>query len=129
MIYRFSITTAKSPATSVSAQQCTRLKLRKGVIHKIDIVFPPGCLALLHVHINDALHQVWPTNPSQSFASDSETISFQEYFPIDYEPYELQAWTYNDDDTYSHEVIIRIGLLPEHIVSPFGIPSKEVTLW
>ena len=129
MIYRFGITTAPSPATSVLNKQYTRLKLQKGVIHKIDIVFPPGCLTLLHLHINDALHQVWPTNPDENFASDSETISFEEHFVIDYEPYELQAWTWNDDDTYSHQVIIRIGLLPEAIVSPFGIPSEEVTLW
>lgn len=110
MIYRFGISTAAN--TLETAKKKTVLKLCSGVIHQIDILFPPGSAGLLHVHINRALHQLWPTNSDQSFAADGDKISFREHYELTSVPYQLQAWTWNDDDTYAHDVIIRIGILP-----------------
>jgi len=96
----------------------TVLGLSKGVTYKLDILFPPGPLHLLHVQIRDALHSVWPTNPDADFSSDSEVVTFNDEYPIIEPPYQLTAYTWNLDDTYPHRVIIRIGVNPIKIVEP-----------
>ena len=80
MFYRFLITTpANTPATE---KQETELKLVHGIIHQVEVAFPPGPQALLHVHINRAIHQIWPTNTGSDFANDSTTIRFKEHYPL-----------------------------------------------
>lgn len=108
MIYSFSITT---PANTAKAnKQRTDLKITKGTINQVDIVFPSGPAALLHVVINRGLHQAWPSNPDEDFASDNDTISLSESYDILAAPYILKAFTWNLDDTWEHGIIIRIGL-------------------
>ena len=41
------------------------------------------------------------------------------------EPYELQAYTWNTDDTYDHLIIIRIGILPVHVAAPWLMSFDE----
>jgi len=108
MIYRFSIVTpANTPRTS---PQKTVLKLDRGLIYRIQFRFPPGPAALLHIYIRRGLRQIWPINPEEAFATDDELIDFEEYYPLTERPYQLEAYTWNEDDTYDHEVIVRIGL-------------------
>lgn len=117
MIYRFAITTPASPAGEIP--QRTILKLGKGIIHKLDIVFPPGAQQKHHLRICDALHQVWPTNAEQYFASDGETISFREGLELNEEPYTLQAWTWCTATLHPHTLLIRIGLLRKKYIMPW----------
>jgi len=115
MIYVFDITT---PANTLSSTpKKTVMKLAKGTTYKVEFLFPPGPVGLLHVQVFDALHQVWPSNPGADFSSDSETISFDDQYELDEPPYELQVLTWNEDDTYEHRATIRIGLNP----SPEGV--------
>lgn len=114
MIYSYTITTPKN--TLEGDKQKTTLKLARGIIHRVEFVFPPGPAGLLHLHINDALHQRWPSNTGENFASDDENIGFHEHLELSREPLELQAYTWNLDDTYPHTVIIRIGLLKRQFV-------------
>lgn len=117
MIYNFTLGAAlNTPSTSPAKQT---LHLTHGIIHKLDILFPPGCLGLVGISIHTALHQVWPSNPDEYFTSDAETISYRENYQLLYEPFELESWVYNIDDTYNHNVILRIGILPVSVVSPW----------
>ena len=128
MLFRSIITTPKS--TAVTAKQKTIIKVAHGIITQLDIQFPPGPQSLLHLQINDALHQIFPYNPDGAFASDSVNISFREYIPVLNEPFELQAHTWNEDDTFEHSVIIRIGILPLQVAAPwllsFGDKIKNI---
>jgi len=116
MIYVFDFETAITYGTANKLK--TVLELARGVTYKIDIVFPPGPAHLLHVQIKDALHPVWPTNENADFAADNETITFADEYPLVEPPYELEAYTWNLDDTHVHRVIIRIGVKPIEIVEP-----------
>jgi hypothetical protein len=91
----------------------------------VEIVFPPGCVALVGLLIKDGLHQVWPTNAGDFFQSDNERISFREHHPMLYEPFELQAITWNNDETYYHSIIIRIGILPVRVLAPWLLSYEE----
>ncbi len=123
MIFKYEISTPAN--TSEANAMSTPMQVSKGIIHKLDVVFPPGCQRLLHVRINRALHQVFPLNPEASFASDAETISFREYVALNAEPYELQTITWNDDETYDHTIIVRLGILRKQIIAPWLINWRE----
>jgi len=117
MIYRFGITT--TTAYTKENPLITPLLLTRGVVHQLDVVFPPGPRGTLHLTINDALHQVWPTNPDEEFASDADKISYREHYELEAEPYDLQAYTWLEDATYQHSCIVRIGILPRRILTPW----------
>ena len=114
MIYSFTILTPKN--TPETDKQKTTLKLTKGIIHQIDIMFPSGPRRVMRLHINDALHQVWPSNPEASFGSDNETISFREHVEISREPYSLTAYTWNTSTKWDHTIVIRLGLLKRQFI-------------
>jgi len=108
MIFVFDISTPVG--ATASSKKKTVLKVARGTTYKFEVLFPPGPSGLLHLQVCDALHQVWPTNPDANFSGDGETISFEDEFLIDEPPYELQAFTWNEDDTYAHGLTIRIGI-------------------
>lgn len=124
MIYRFGITTT-TDYTKASPKK-TILPLTKGSVHQLDVVFPPGCAGTLHVIVRDALHQVWPTNPDQSFAADGTTISFKESLDLDFEPFELQVYTWLENATYQHTCIVRVGILPFWVMNPWVDVLDEI---
>jgi hypothetical protein len=123
MLYNFKITTPAN--TLASAKQKTTIKLAYGVIHQIDVQFPPGPSGLLHCHINDAIHQIAPYNTDEDFASDNVNISYREFLPLLFEPYIMTVFTWNLDDTYEHSVIIRIGILPPAVLAPWLLSYEE----
>ena len=126
MIYSFAITTPAN--TPFSNMQRTELKLTAGIIHQIDIVFPTGCAGLAYIAINDGLHQLWPTNPEEFFHTDGETISFEEFYRLNRDPYILTAYTYNLDDTYPHTIIVRFGILKQSEIQGIWLPWSEEVL-
>jgi len=116
MIFVFDFST---PAlTLVTAKKKTDLRLAQGTIYAIEIVIPPGPMHLSHLQINDALHQLWPTNPDADIAGDNEILMFNDTYELDQPPYELQAYTWNEDEVYPHRFIIRIGLKPPERALP-----------
>lgn len=108
MIYVFPITTpANTPAI---ARQKTILDLARGRVTRGMLEFPSGHVGLTHIAINDGLHQLWPTNADGDFSASNETISFAEDYSLLSGSYQLQAYTWNEDDTYDHKITVRIEL-------------------
>lgn len=114
MIYRYSISTPAD--TAIAAPKRTDLPVALGVVHQIDILFPPGPKGYLHLKIKRGLHQIWPSNSEEWFSSDADRISFREHFEITSKPAQLEAYTYNESTTYAHTVIIRIGVLKRKFI-------------
>jgi len=123
MVYSFAITTPAN--TPQASKKKTDLKLTLGIIHQLDIVFPTGCAGLAYIAINHGLHQVWPTNPEEYFHTDGETITFKEFYELTTEPYILSVYTYNLDDTHSHTVIVRLGILKKSELQGLWLPWHE----
>ena len=126
MIYSFAISTLKSITEADRVK--TDLKLTAGIIHQIDILFPTGCAGLLYVAISHGLHQLWPTNDKEYFHTDGESISFKEFYELASAENVLSAYTYNLDDTYSHSVIIRLGILKKSELQGLWLPWTEESI-
>ena len=123
MIYNFSFTSQKYVAGNT--MNIETLKLCYGVIHKLDILFPAGCAGLVLCSVHSALHQIWPSNTDEYFSSDDEVISFREHRPLLTEPYSLELWHFNTDDTYNHSITVRIGILPVNVIAPWLLSYDE----
>lgn len=123
MMYVFNISTPAN--TAGTAKKETVLRIAHGIVKHVEIQFPPGPAGLLHLHINDALHQIWPYNTDANFASHNVNISFQDFIPVLTAPFEMKAYTWNDDDTFAHTVIIRFVILPVRVAAPWLLSYEE----
>jgi len=115
----FYVEEIKIPANTSEKNAIKRtFKVTKGVIHRVEVHFPPGCAALAKVQIFRFTHQIFPTTRGTYFASDNETIKFRDHYEIRVAPAELTIKAWNEDDTYDHTVRVRIGIIPKRIAEP-----------
>lgn len=121
MIYSLNITTDAN--TAYGTKPPTRLHVAKGLVYKIDICFPPGSHGLLHCFVKDGGFQVWPSNPGQTFIGDDMTISFDDVYIKNSEPFLFDVYTYNLDSTYDHSLSIHIGLVSADIFIARFLPT------
>ena len=57
--------------------------------------------------------------------AEGYTIPIDDYFPLDAAPYSLKAVGWAPDAEYDHTITVRIGILPEEILSPlFGLGAS-----
>ncbi len=110
MFYVFPITTLAN--TPEASKLKTILQLTRGKITQIQVHFPSGHLGLTHIGINRGLHQFYPTNPEATFSSSGEAIVFAEDYDLSTPPLQLEAYTWNLDDTYPHTITVRIKVEP-----------------
>ena len=132
MFYVFPLTIPAS--TAETAKIKTVLPLTRGKITQVQVHFPSGHVGLTHIGLNCGLHQFLPTNAEANFSTSGETISIAEDFLLDTAPFQLEAYTWNEDTIYDHTITVRVQLetLPEQkslvdeIKALFGIGQAEV---
>jgi len=127
VIYSWDLTTPAN--TPEDAPKEWVLKMAYGVIHQVNIIFPAGCAGLAHIKIFRGANQVWPSNLEGDFAGGDEVISFREFFPLETEPFQLEAITWNEDDTYDHTIIVRLGLLRREYLGAFPPKKRRVGIF
>jgi len=110
MFYDFSFTI---PTTATRADpEVKELKLTYGVVHKVTVSFAPGPHGQVHLIIRQGGHQVLPTNPDETFHYDNYAHVMEERIELFEEPYTLKLEGWGVNCSYSHEVIVGIGILP-----------------
>jgi len=117
MFYRYSLTVpAETPVTAPVAKT---MYLCHGIIHQVEIAFPPGCAALVHVAIFRFEHQAWPTNSDETFAWDDYNVVIrQEHFGLTSRPYTLSLRAWSEDQAYPHTIACRIGIKAPELHRP-----------
>jgi len=121
MIYTAQITISKN--TAYGSRASTNIGCGVGVIHKIDIVLPPGCEQLVHVALYEGGHPFAPTNEGMSFTGDGEVISFPEFYEFKDVPHIVTVWTWNTDECYNHTILVRIYMLPKWLLIPYRVAN------
>ena len=106
MVYAFTISTPFN--TLITAPKITTLKIEKGIISSFFVNFPPGSAGLLHLKVYREFSQIFPKSVGD-FHGDDRYFSYRRLaYPVLFLPYELYAHTWNEDDTFSHELDIHI---------------------
>lgn len=75
----------------------------------VDIVFPSGCVGLVHARVKDRGAVVAPM-ASGWLNGNAESVSIQCGRPLEGPPYQLTLEGYSQDDTYDHTLTVRYTL-------------------
>jgi len=123
MIYTANITTLKdTPKTNLKK---TTIKVTKGLVYKVEFYFPAGSAGLMGLAVFDGLFQIWPSSVGEFFVGEDHVISFDDMYLKEAQPFELQAYTYNEDDTHAHSVQVRIGQVSSEVFMARFLPTRS----
>jgi len=86
--------------------------LKRVRLQKLKLYFRVGCANLVFVHLDDALHQVWPKAPEYKFIGDGAHIVCTDEYEIKEPPFTIQFHGWNTDELYNHTITIRIQIVP-----------------
>ena len=110
MYYAWNIVLAADQSEATKTRQ--DLYIEKGTITRVEVIFPVGCANLVFVHLDDALHQVWPKEPQFKFVGDGAVIVCTDEYEIKEPPYSIQFHGWNTDEVYKHCITVRIQIVP-----------------
>ena len=117
-----------------TSPQTTAVSLPRGTLVLIDVLVPSGHAGLTGLALRYAGEHIWPWGPDTWLEADDDTITTELDFPLGGST--LDVLTYNTDDTYDHDHLLRltvadpagpgvepIGLLP---LAPadLGVPAE-----
>lgn len=122
MIYTTTVTTLKS------SEKTQELNVTKGLVYRIELMFPPGSGGLYDVQIFDGLYQAWPSSPDQWFNGDYLVISFEDLYVKKSPPFVFTIKTNNKDTMYEHAVTIRIGMVSSTVFMARFLPNLAVDM-
>ena len=109
-----------SSSGSSTNQTSAIIKAARGVIHRIEIVFPSGCAGLVHVQLFTGGHPIAPTTFTQTYSGNGDVLEIPEFIELrkDFNIITIKGW--NEDDTYDHKILFRIFVLPKEVLLPIG---------
>lgn len=126
MLYEFDI--AIPAGTTKDSPVRQELGLTKGVIHNLDVTFPPGCAGEVHITLARGLHQIYPTNPDGSIKSDALTVTGKTFYYLGTEPYQVEAIGWSPNASYDHVLTVRLWILRPWQLMPFSDEMFELSL-
>ena len=109
MFYHYPVTIPNSTLEADATK--TTMKLPAGEVHQVEVGFPWGCAGLAHVQIYRNEHQMWPTNPGESYAWNDYNVVMAESEDCagDAEEWSIRCW--NLDTRHPHTIVVRMGVL------------------
>jgi len=119
MLYNWIITVPKNTPRTAPVE--VRLSLSIGIVTWYSVVFPSGCAGLVHCKIYHREHQIVPSKDDQDLSGDTFPIEWTDYYELYERPADFLARCWNEDDTYEHNVTIRIAVVPRRAVVPLAI--------
>lgn len=122
MIYQACVVTDIS--TPAESPKETPLYVTKGLVYKVELFFPPGSCGYLGVSIWDGGYQVWPATNNQWFRGAQVLLSYEDLYLKEVAPYEFRVKTYNEDDSYVHEVYVRICMVSKEAYRARFLPTE-----
>lgn len=127
MFFEYNVT--YPPLIFPEEEQVDVLRLTRGIVKRVEVVFPRGCAGLVGVRIFRGPVQVIPLNAPAWLDTDGETISINTEIDLSINPYELEVRGYNLDDTYSHTIRFRFELeLVGKSLSVENVQAESVSL-
>lgn len=101
------------PAETVETlPKWTEILAANGIVRQVRILFPSGSAGLSHVRILHNFFQVWPSTPDVWYRGDDMQIVFTETYLMDDGINRITVQGYNEDDTFSHAVIVSLVVEP-----------------
>lgn len=126
MIFSGSITVPAG--RTKTAPKIERLKITKGVITQINLIFPPGCAHEVFITINRALHQIYPTNPDGYFIGDGVNFTGTVFHYVKAQPFEVQIYGWSPNASYDHTIHYYMWIKKAWQLNPLSDEFWHMTL-
>jgi len=110
MIVKTITVPANTPADNPMTEY---VELPKGILHRIEYLFPWGHFCLLRVAVFYGLEQISPYHESEWLCGNGETVRDDLYFELPEKPTTLTVKLYNLDEVYDHTIYIRFHIKQE----------------
>ena len=110
MLFDFDITVPAHTPLATPTEQIMRLT--RGTLTEIRVMFPPGPATLVSVTVSDRLIQLVPANPDGYLNFDEAVVSSKLEYDLLDEPYELLARGWSPNANYSHTITIQCNVQP-----------------
>lgn len=108
MWFRYSLTVP--PKTIQPHPVRKTMPVGAGILHTIEVGFPPGCAGLVHVYISHWEQQLWPWNTDEQWAWDNYNIRMTQLnFGITTPPYRFNLVAWSADQVFPHTIVCRLG--------------------
>lgn len=112
--------------TSEDNQEELEMKCHWGVLCDVTLSFPPGAHGTCHVHIDESLHQIFPTNPEGNYAFDDYTLHIDDEYELlsGTRKIYLRGW---NEGSYPHTILVTFKIaLPERLTKTEELLSDVV---
>lgn len=53
-----------------------------GILTDVTLSFPPGCHGVVHVHVDESLHQIFPANQEDDYAFDGFPLQIGDEYEL-----------------------------------------------
>ncbi|MHA1303815.1 MAG: hypothetical protein ACTSQY_03275 [Candidatus Odinarchaeia archaeon] len=116
MLFKRDITVSAN--TAIADADENKIKVSDGIIHRIAIIFPSGCSALVGVQLLEGSHPIAPTTEGFWFKGDDRVIDYPDFYEITTGARYITVKTYNLDTKYDHEIIVEVYILKKNVVAP-----------
>jgi len=116
MLFSYAITVPAGTPSNKPLEQS--LEIKPGIIKRIEVKFPPGVAATVHVQIFSGEFQLLPRNPGGSIQGDNETVFDEPYYEIYDEPAVLTLRAWSPTANHDHTILVRILVLKPEILFP-----------
>jgi hypothetical protein len=103
--------------TDETSQEELEMPCHWGTITRLRIHFPNGCHGVCHVHIDQELHQVYPTNPEGDYALNGVTVVIDDRYKIPKDVRKLCLKGYNLGQ-YPHTISVSFTVESDYIPNP-----------
>ena len=104
------------------------LKLTKGVITGLDVVFAPGCHRLVKTRIRRYESQLVPLSRDEWVTGDGETVRTEPYYEMLEAPYQLKFIGASPLTAYDHVITVRVRMQPFEVAAPWSIIRDFVAI-
>lgn len=124
----FSTTITVPSGTVKDSPEIKRLKIVKGIITQINILFPPGCAHEVCITFNRGLHQIYPTNPDGYFIGDGVNIAGEVFHHVKVAPFEVQIYGWSPSANYDHTIHVYLWIKQIWQLNPLSDEFWHLTI-
>jgi len=110
------LTEGKTEATATD----TQFRVNKGVIARVWVHFPPGCVGLVKLRIYHQGHPFLPVEEDKYLRGDSYTYEFPVMFEIKQSPEIINIRAWNEDETNKHTIDVTFLIIDKMWIQPVG---------
>lgn len=107
-----------TPGTDKESFEELEMPCYWGILTDLIISFPAGCHGLVHVHIDESIHQIFPTNSEEDYVLDDIDMKIPDEYELLPDTRKIYLRGYNEDDTYPHTIDICFTVKPFERYTP-----------